>query len=109
MLEYVVNEAIVACVLLVKSCLLKLRFSFPCREVIESTMKIGETNARLKQIEVGLDAAQLAKQNAEAEAALDKEKAEILKSEVKRIELMVSVVCSSHFHYGTFHLLFIGH
>ncbi|PPE02797.1 hypothetical protein GOBAR_DD00166 [Gossypium barbadense] len=63
-----------------------------CFEVIESTMKIGETNARLKQIEVGLDAAHLAKQNAEAEAALDKEKAEILKSEVKRIELMLSMV-----------------
>lgn len=69
-----------------------VKFATLQKEVIESTMKIGETNARLKQIEVGLDAAQLAKQNAEAEAALDKEKAEILKSEVKRIELMLSMV-----------------
>ena len=89
-----INEAIaVSCVLLITSCLLMLRFSFPCREVIDSTIKIGEANARLKQIEVGLDDAQLAKQNAEADAVLAKEKAEVLKSEVKRIELMASVIC----------------
>lgn len=54
-------------------------------------MKVGEANARLKQLEVALDAAQSGKQNAETEAALTKEKAEASKSEAKRIELMVSV------------------
>ncbi|GMY31293.1 mitotic spindle checkpoint protein MAD1 isoform X2, partial [Fagus crenata] len=57
-------------------------------EVIDSTMKVGDANARLKQLEVALDAALSGKQNAEIEAALAKEKAEVSKSEVKRIELM---------------------
>lgn len=65
-------------------------------------MKVGEANARLKQIEVALDAAQLGKQNAEAEAALAKEKAESLKLEVNRIQLMVSV------GLGSFRLLTIS-
>ncbi|XWS16638.1 hypothetical protein CRYUN_Cryun34aG0108000 [Craigia yunnanensis] len=69
-----------------------IKFAMLQKEVIDSTIKIGEANARLKQIEVGLDAAQLAKQNAEADAVLAKEKAEVLKSEVKRIELMLSMV-----------------
>jgi mitotic spindle assembly checkpoint protein MAD1 len=59
--------------------------------VIDGTMKVGDANARLKQLEVALDAALSEKQNAEIEAALAKEKAEVSKSEVKRIELMVSV------------------
>jgi len=62
-----------------------------CREVICSTQKEGEITARLKQMEVALDAAEMGKQNAEAEAALAKEKAEVLMSEIKRTELMVSV------------------
>lgn len=61
------------------------------KEVIDGTMKIGETNARLKQMEVALDAAELAKQSAETEALLAKVKAEALKSEVKRIEKMLSL------------------
>ena len=65
---------------------------YQCREVIYSTQKEGEITARLKQMEVALDAAEIGKQNAEAEAALAKDKAEVLKSEIKRIELMVSVV-----------------
>lgn len=51
--------------------------------------KVGEANARQKQIEVSLDAAELGKQNADAVAALATENARALKSEVKRIELMV--------------------
>ncbi|KAK8493116.1 hypothetical protein V6N13_104898 [Hibiscus sabdariffa] len=69
-----------------------VKFATLQKEVIESTIKIGEVNARLKQIEVGLDAAELAKQNAEADAALVKEKAEVLKSEFKRTEHMLSLV-----------------
>ncbi|XWS11565.1 hypothetical protein CRYUN_Cryun37aG0008900 [Craigia yunnanensis] len=77
------------------SCLedLPVKFATLQKEVIDSTIKIGEANAHLKQIEVRLDAAQLAKQNAEADAALAKEKEEVLKSEVKRFELMASVIC----------------
>lgn len=55
--------------------------------------KVGEVNARLKQMEVALDDAELAKQNAETEAALAKEKAALSISEVKRIELMVCISC----------------
>ncbi|GLT90697.1 hypothetical protein SLE2022_086180 [Rubroshorea leprosula] len=69
-----------------------VKFATLQKEVIDSTMKMGEANARLKQMEVSLDLAQLGKQNAEAEAALAKEKAEVLKSEIKRIELMLSMV-----------------
>lgn len=64
---------------------------YQCREVIYGTQKEGEITARLKQMEVALDAAEIGKQNAEAEAELAKDKAEVLKSEIKGIELMVSV------------------
>ena len=64
---------------------------YQCREVIDSTQKEGEQTACLKQLQVALDAAQIGKQNAESEAVLAKEKAEVLKSEIKQIELMVSV------------------
>ncbi|KAJ7946522.1 Mitotic spindle checkpoint protein MAD1 [Quillaja saponaria] len=57
-----------------------------------SVLKEGEANVRLKQLEVAMDAAQIGKQSAETEAALAKEKAEISKSEVKRIELMLAFV-----------------
>lgn len=59
-------------------------------------MKVGETNVRLKQLEVALDAAQIDKQNAETEASLAKEKVEISKSEVKQIELMVIIHSRVH-------------
>ncbi|KAG5024114.1 hypothetical protein JHK82_020006 [Glycine max] len=71
---------------------LPVKFAALQKEVIYSTQKEGEITARLKQMEVALDAAEIGKQNAEAEAALAKDKAEVLKSEIKRIELMVSVV-----------------
>ncbi|KAI8532019.1 hypothetical protein RHMOL_Rhmol11G0180400 [Rhododendron molle] len=69
-----------------------IKFAELQREVIESMGKVGEANARLKQIEVSLDAAELGKQNADAVAALATENAGGLKSEVKRIELMLSSV-----------------
>ena len=53
-------------------------------------MKMGETSARLKQVEVALDAAENARQNAETESASTKEKVELLKLELKRAELLVS-------------------
>lgn len=69
---------------------LNLDIFYKCREVIYCTQKEGEGTARLKQLEVALDAAEIGKQNAETEAVLAKEKAEVLKSEIKRIELTVS-------------------
>ncbi|KAK7263774.1 hypothetical protein RJT34_31371 [Clitoria ternatea] len=76
------------------SCLedLPVKFAALQKEVIYSTQKEGEITARLKQLEVALDAAEIGKQNAEADAALAKEKAELLKSDIKQIELMLAVV-----------------
>lgn len=71
-------------------------FLFPLlgtREVLDSMTKVGEIQARLKQMEVALDAADLEKKEAENEAVLAKEKAESSKSEIKRIELKVSIFC----------------
>ncbi|XP_027915680.1 mitotic spindle checkpoint protein MAD1 isoform X5 [Vigna unguiculata] len=71
---------------------LPVKFAALQKEVIYSTQKEGEITARLKQMEVALDAIEIGKKNAEAEAALAKEKAEVLISEIKRIELMLAVV-----------------
>lgn len=71
---------------------LPVKFAALQREVIDGTMKVGEVNARLKQLEVALDSAQIDKQKAEAEASLAKEKAEVLKSEVKQIQTMLTMV-----------------
>ncbi|XP_004499365.1 mitotic spindle checkpoint protein MAD1 isoform X2 [Cicer arietinum] len=68
------------------------KFAALQKEVICSAQKEGEGTARLKQLEVALDAALIGKQNAETEAVLAKERAEVLKSEIKRIELMLAVV-----------------
>ncbi|XP_027163155.1 mitotic spindle checkpoint protein MAD1 [Coffea eugenioides] len=67
-----------------------MKFAALQKEVIDSMMKVGEAQVRLKEIEVALDAAELDKQNAITEATLAKEKAESSKSEVKRIELMLA-------------------
>lgn len=66
------------------------------REVLEGMMKMGEMSARLKQVEVALDAAENSRQNAETESALTKEKVELLKSELKRTELLVSLYYYTH-------------
>ncbi|KAJ0236930.1 Mitotic spindle checkpoint protein MAD1 [Hirschfeldia incana] len=69
-----------------------MKFSALQKEVLDSTMKIGEASTRFNQLEAALDATQLGKQNAETEAALAKEKLEALKSDVKRIEVMLALV-----------------
>lgn len=69
-----------------------MKFSALQKEVLDSTMKIGEASTRFNQLEAALDATQLGKQNAETEAALAKEKFEALKSDVKRIEAMLALV-----------------
>lgn len=69
-----------------------MKFSALQKEVLDSTMKIGEASTRFNQLEAALDATQLGKQNAEIEAALAKEKFVALKSDVKRIEAMLALV-----------------
>lgn len=69
-----------------------MKFSALQKEVLDSTMKIGEASTHFNQLEAALDATQLGKQNAETEAALAKEKFEALKSDVKRIEVMLALV-----------------
>ncbi|KAK3037756.1 hypothetical protein RJ639_031127 [Escallonia herrerae] len=69
-----------------------LKFASLQKEVLESMLKVGEANSRLKQIEIALDAAELGKRNAVSEAALANEKAELSKLETRRIELMLSSV-----------------
>uniref|UniRef100_A0A1J3CZL1 Mitotic spindle checkpoint protein MAD1 n=1 Tax=Noccaea caerulescens TaxID=107243 RepID=A0A1J3CZL1_NOCCA len=69
-----------------------LKLSALQKEVLDSTMKIGEASTRFNQLEAALDATQLERQNAETEAASAKEKCEALKSDVKRIEVMLSLV-----------------
>ncbi|KAM3219467.1 mitotic spindle checkpoint protein MAD1 [Capsicum chacoense] len=68
------------------------KFAALQREVLDSMTKVGEIQARLKQMEVALDAAELEKREADNEAVLAKEKAESSKSEIKRIELKLASV-----------------
>lgn len=67
-----------------------MKFAALQKEAIDSMIKVGEAQVRLKEIEMALDAAELDKQNAITEATLAKEKAESSKSEVKRIELRLA-------------------
>ncbi|KAK7292518.1 hypothetical protein RIF29_08300 [Crotalaria pallida] len=69
-----------------------VKFAALQKEIIDSMRKEGEGTARLKQLEVALDAAEISKKTAEAEAVLAKERAEVLKSEIKQIELMLAVI-----------------
>lgn len=68
------------------------------REVVDSMFKAGEAQAKMKEIQVALDAAILDKQNAESEAAMEKEKGESRKTEIKRLESMVSTTNMKFFH-----------
>ncbi|PWA49447.1 mitotic checkpoint family protein [Artemisia annua] len=78
-----------------------LKFEALRKEVLEVMMKMGETSARLKQVEVALDAAENARQNAETESASTKEKVELLKLELKRAELLLSSVTEERDHLKT--------
>ncbi|XP_071716327.1 mitotic spindle checkpoint protein MAD1 [Rutidosis leptorrhynchoides] len=75
-----------------------LKFEALHKEVLEGMMKMGEMSARLKQVEVALDAAENSRQNAETESALTKEKLELLKSDLKRTELLLSSVTEERDH-----------
>ncbi|GJZ54686.1 mitotic spindle checkpoint protein MAD1 [Tanacetum coccineum] len=78
-----------------------LKFEALRKEVLEVMMKMGETGARLKQVEVALDAAENARQNAETESASTKEKVELLKLDLKRAELLLSSVTQERDHLRT--------
>ncbi|KAK4378732.1 hypothetical protein RND71_000594 [Anisodus tanguticus] len=71
------------------------KFAALQREVLDSMTKVGEIQAQLKQMEVALDTAELEKRKAENDAVLAKEKAESSKSEIKRIELKISLQLAS--------------
>lgn len=76
------------------SCAEEVLFKFAPlqREVIESMGKVSEATARVKQLEAALDAAELGKQRAEAEASSAREAAEASKLEIKRLESVLSSV-----------------
>lgn len=62
------------------------------KETIENMMKVGEVNARCKELELALELADLSKQHAVKESALAKERAENSALEVKRLELLLKSV-----------------
>ncbi|KNA26064.1 hypothetical protein SOVF_000720 [Spinacia oleracea] len=64
-----------------------LKFVALQKEVIGSMAKLGEANARLKQLEVALEGAQLDRKNVESETALAKEKEESFKLDIKELNL----------------------
>ncbi|PIN23581.1 Mitotic checkpoint protein MAD1 [Handroanthus impetiginosus] len=68
------------------------KFAALQKEVVDSMMRVGEAQARVKEIQVALDTAMLDKQNAETETAMAKEKAESHKAEIKRLELMLGLI-----------------
>lgn len=61
-------------------------------------MKFGETTERLKKLEVDLEAAEVGKQNAEADTILAKEMLEASKTEVKHIKMMVCHILITTFY-----------
>ncbi|XP_030539237.1 mitotic spindle checkpoint protein MAD1 [Rhodamnia argentea] len=78
-----------------------LKFAALQKEVIESTMKVSEGNARLKQMEVALDEATLSKQRVETEAALARQKAEESVAEIKRLQSTLAAIIEERDKYQT--------
>lgn len=62
------------------------------KDVILAEAKLGEANGSLKQVEFALEAALLDKENAVSEAAIAVDKAEVMSSEVKHLQSMLSFV-----------------
>ncbi|XP_050378402.1 LOW QUALITY PROTEIN: mitotic spindle checkpoint protein MAD1 [Argentina anserina] len=62
-----------------------VKFGALQKEVVDSTKREGEATARLKQLEVALDAALNGKQTAESEAELMRAKLEVTKSEADKM------------------------
>ncbi|VFQ88647.1 unnamed protein product [Cuscuta campestris] len=68
------------------------KFASLQKEVLDSMIKMGEAQASLKQMEVALDNLKLENNKSEADINMAKENAELLMSELKRTELMLSSV-----------------
>lgn len=68
------------------------KFAALQKEVLDGMAKLGETNARIKQMEVALEEAEHVKRNFETEATFTVESVESLKSEVKHLQAMLSSV-----------------
>ncbi|CAH9082229.1 unnamed protein product [Cuscuta europaea] len=66
------------------------KFASLQKEVLDSMEKMGEAQASLKEMEVALDTAKLDKSMFQTEYNLAKETSELLKSELKRTELMLA-------------------
>ncbi|GAB2231290.1 hypothetical protein Droror1_Dr00027580 [Drosera rotundifolia] len=62
------------------------------KDVILAEAKLGEANGSLKQVEFALEAALLDKENAVSEAAMAVDKAEVMSSEVKHLQSMLTLV-----------------
>lgn len=65
------------------------KFAYLQKEIVENMLKVGEGNARLKELQVALEMSNLTKEHAEKECKLAKEKTECTSIEVKRLELML--------------------
>ncbi|KAK8964915.1 hypothetical protein KSP40_PGU010019 [Platanthera guangdongensis] len=59
------------------------------KEIVENMLKVGEGNARLKELQVALEMSNLSKEHTEKECKLAKEETECTSMEVKRLELML--------------------
>ncbi|KAK4402029.1 Mitotic spindle checkpoint protein MAD1 [Sesamum angolense] len=68
------------------------KFAALQKEVVDGMMRAGDAQARMKEIQVSLDAAILDKQNAETEAAMAKERAESYKAEIKQLESVLGLI-----------------
>lgn len=67
-----------------------LKFAALQKEVVDSMIREGEAQARMKQIQVALDTSMLDKQQAVTDATMAKEQAESFKAEIQRLEFMLA-------------------
>ncbi|ERM99746.1 hypothetical protein AMTR_s00099p00119010 [Amborella trichopoda] len=68
------------------------KFAVMQKELVESMLKVGEVNGRLKELEITLEKALLDKQDAETQLGLAKKKEEEMFLELKRLELTVTSI-----------------
>ncbi|XP_073123988.1 mitotic spindle checkpoint protein MAD1 isoform X2 [Henckelia pumila] len=75
-----------------------LKFAALQKEVVDSMIREGEAQAKLKQIQVALDTSMLDKQQADTDAMMAKEKAESFKAEIQRLEFMLASITEERDH-----------
>ncbi|XP_073028375.1 mitotic spindle checkpoint protein MAD1 isoform X1 [Primulina eburnea] len=69
-----------------------LKFAALQKEVVDSMIREGEAQARMKQIQVALDTSILDKQQADTDAMMATVKAESFKAEIQRLEFMLASI-----------------